>query len=121
MISWVTLWPLLVMPGLIMTGLGALATVKVHGHLFGGAAVRQWCDLHLVVANLPTNAAGRLESWLNLSPFVHQWIVYLIIVANINTLLLPLLYVAGEVILRLHRWGARKDLQLKRGADGAGG
>lgn len=120
MISWVTFWPFLLIPGLVMAGMGALVTLPVHGHLLGGEAVRDWCNAHLLLAWLPDSAAYRVETWLKEAPLMHQWILYLLVVMNVNALLLPFLYVAGEAIMRFHGWGVRLDLELKRRATRTG-
>jgi len=113
--TWVTFWPFLAIPSLVMIGLGGLVTVRFYGHLLGGEPIRQWCIDYLVFTWMPDSAGDRIVVWLSHAPLVHQWILYLLIAVNVNVLLLPAFYLIGEGILRFHHWGVRKDLELKRG------
>ncbi len=113
MTTWIGLWPLLVLPSILMIALGAVVTMPVAGHEIGGAAVQHWCVVHLLLDWLPGRVHNRLAIWFSGTDALHRWILYLLIVANVNTFLLPLLYGIGEGILRLQAWGVRTDLELK--------
>ena len=47
---------------------------------------------------------------------LQEWFFALAVAININALLLPLLYVAGELAIRISSWMARRDLELRRDA-----
>ncbi|MHB8348296.1 MAG: hypothetical protein ACYDHM_14230 [Acidiferrobacterales bacterium] len=121
MITWIRLWPFLALPGVLMIAMGAVVGVPVGGHEIGGAAVRNWCIIHLLLNWLPGGARNQLAAWIGRTDALHRWALYLLISVNVNALLLPLFFGLGAVIQRLQAWGARQDLELKSTAVRRGG
>ncbi len=121
MTTWMRLWPLLILPGVLMIALGAVVDVPVGGHEIGGAAVRNWCIMHLLLNWLPGAARDQLAAWARQTDTLHRWTLFLLISLNINALLLPLFFGIGAAMQRLQAWGVRQDLEWKSAAVRRGG
>ena len=111
--TWFGLWPLLILPAVMMIALGALVTPGLGGHGAGGNAVQYWCIVHLLLDWLPHAAQARLAAVLARADAPHRWMLYLLVTANVNALMLPPLYALGSGLLRLQAWSVRRDLELK--------
>lgn len=82
----------------------------------GGGVVREYFLNHILVPVLPNDAAMSLVQWFAHTNVVQEWFLSLFVVVNINGLLLPILFVLGQVLIVFSTWFTRKDIQLKRDA-----
>ncbi|MDA8362524.1 MAG: hypothetical protein M0Z84_01610 [Gammaproteobacteria bacterium] len=113
MTTWIALWPLLAVPCVLMIAIGAVPSLLLGVHEIGGAAVRNWCVVHLLLDWLPGDARVRLLVWFDRTDALRRWAFYLLIAINVNALLLPVLYGVGEAALRLQAWAVRRQLETQ--------
>lgn len=116
MITWVQVWPLLCLPTVLLGLVGLLPTIHTASRVLGGGPLREWVINHGLLPWLPYGAAGRVVEWFDQATVAHEWLLYMLVVLNLNALFLPVLYGLGEGWLRVRNWFARKDLELKRRA-----
>lgn len=116
MITWLQIWPLLALPTLILAAITAIPTNQINGRIMGGGPVREYFLNHILVPVLPNDAAVAVVQWFSHASAIQEWFLTLLVVVNINGLLLPLLFVFGQVLIWLSTWFTRKDIELKRDA-----
>ena len=116
MTTWIQLWPLMLMPTVILSALAALPTLPFNGRILGGGPVREVYLNHLVLPLLPADVSLSLVQWFAAASALQEWIFALAVAINVNALMLPLLYVFGIGVIRASSWFAKKNIQLKRDA-----
>lgn len=116
MLTWFGLWPMLLMPMLLMVAAGLIPLSQPFGRAFGGPLVREWSLNHLVLPLLPDGAGWQLVNWFAHASLAQEWTFYLLVALNVNALCLPFLYAFGEGLIRLRAWATRTDLDLKHQA-----
>lgn len=114
MITWIQLWPMLMLPTLFIGLACTLPTTQWQGRIIGGGPVREWLLNHWLLPFLSDSGAASLVAWFNIARPLQEWLLSLLIGINANALLLPALYFAGEGYIQLVAWFAKKDLELKR-------
>lgn len=114
MITWLTLWPLLLVPSIILTALASCPTVMFKGRVLGGGPVREFYLNHFVLPVLPHDVGARLVDWFSSATVVQEWFLALATAININAALLPLLYLLGFCVINVSAWMARKNIELQR-------
>ena len=71
MITWLTYWPALLTPTVILSALAGLPTRMFNGHLVGGGPVREYYLNHFILPVLPADAASSLvtspTNWVPIS------------------------------------------------------
>ena len=116
MITWLTYWPVLLTPTVILSALAGLPTLMFNGHLVGGGPVREYYLNHFILPVLPTDAASSLVAWFLTASGLQEWLLSFAVAVNINALMLPLLYALGVLIIGLSSWVSKKNIDLKRQA-----
>ena len=114
MITWIQLWPLMLMPTIILSALAAIPTRLFNGRLLGGGPVREYYLNHFILPVLPADASASLVQWFSGTSAVQEWFLAFAVSININALVLPLLYVFGIFVIQVSSWVAKKNIQLKR-------
>lgn len=114
MITWLKIWPLLLMPTVILSAIAAFPTSLIGGRVLGGGPVREYYLNHFLLPVLPADASASLVSWFSAASSMQEWLLAFAISVNLNAVLLPLLYVLGnfeqtsaarQAILTAHRSG----------------
>lgn len=116
MITWIQVWPILLLPTILIAGIAALPTAALKGRDLGGGPIREWLLNHLLLPLIPQDAGRALVAWFQHASGVQEWLVALLIALNTNAVLLPAFYGLGLVMIRTGNWFTNKDLELKRGA-----
>lgn len=114
MITWLKIWPLLLMPTVILSALAAIPTHIFNGRLLGGGPVREYYLNNFLLPVLPADASASLVQWFSTASSMQEWLLAFAVSVNINAILLPLLYVFGIFVIQVSSWVAKKDIQLKR-------
>ncbi len=114
MITWIQLWPVLMMPTIILSALSAMPTRLFNGRMLGGGPVREYLLNHVVLPLLPADASAALVNWFAAASSMQEWLLAFAVSVNINAMLLPLLYGLGVLVIQVSSWFAKKDIQLKR-------
>jgi len=114
MITWLQLWPVLLMPTIILTALASMPTHLFNGRLLGGGPVREYYLNHFILPVLPADASASLIQWFSTASAIQEWCVAFAVSVNINAIMLPLLYVFGIFVIQVSSWFAKKNIQLKR-------
>jgi hypothetical protein len=114
MITWLQLFPMLLMPTYVLGALAALPTVQAFNHLLGGGPVREWLLNHCLLSWLAPPAGHTVIGWFAHATAIQEWLLALLIALNLNALCLPLLYAVGNGLIRVKNWFAIKNLELKR-------
>lgn len=116
MTSWIRLWPLLLMPYVVMLGIGLMPTVHLFGRDLGGPYVREWVLNTWVLPWMPQDSAITLVGWFaKASPLQEMWL-HALIMLNLYALLFPVLLGTGALVIRYSVWSTATDLVLKRRA-----
>lgn len=114
MITWLTLWPMLLTPTIILAALASCPTFRYHGRMIGGGPVREFYLNHFLLPVLPHDAGASLVAWFSSATTVQEWFLALAVAVNINAAILPVLYGAGFCAISLSAWMARKNIELQR-------
>ena len=114
MLTWLRVWPLLVLPVLLITLLASLPTFEHNESLLGGGPVREWLLNQALLPLLPDTQAFVLVGWFESASVPAEWLLALLIAVNINALLLLPLYAIGGGMIALSQWLTRTELHLKR-------
>lgn len=114
MISWIQLWPLLIIPYVVLFSIGLLPTFTLYGHVVGGPLVREWLLNQFALALLPQNAGWSLVAWFETASVIQEIALHTLLSLNAYALAFPLFYLAGAAMIRLSAWSARIDLKQKR-------
>lgn len=114
MITWLQLFPILLLPTYVLGALAALPTVQAFNRLLGGGPLREWLLNHCLLSWFPTRAGNVLINWFASATVIREWLLAFLIALNLNALTLPLLYAAGSGLIRIKNWFAIKNLELKR-------
>ena len=114
MVTWIQLWPLMLMPTIILSALAAIPTRLFNGRVLGGGPVREYYLNHFILPVLPADASVSLVQWFSTASAIQEWCVAFAVSVNINALMLPLLYVFGIFVIQVSSWFAKKNIQLKR-------
>ncbi len=114
MITWLQLFPILLLPTYVLIALAALPTVHAFNRTLGGGPLREWLLNHCLLAWLPDVPGQVLVTWFAKATVLQEWLLALLIALNLNTLTLPLLYTAGNGLIRIKNWFVIKNLELKR-------
>lgn len=116
MITWLQLWPLLLMPTIILSALAGMPSRVFSGRLLGGGPVREYYLNHFVLPVLPADAGASLVAWFSTASGFQEWLLAFCVSINLNALMLPLLFAFGFVVIQLSTWFSKKNIQLKREA-----
>lgn len=116
MITWVQLWPLLAAPSFFGGLVCSIPTFVLKGALVGGGPVRQWIINNFLMPVIPVNAGEGLVVWFNSASVIEEWFAAFFVVLNVNAILLPALFLAGKLIIRVNAWLARVDINQRRNA-----
>jgi hypothetical protein len=114
MITWLQLFPILLLPTYVLGVLAALPTVTAFNRMLGGGPLREWLLNQLLLSWFPTHAGTALVEWFTHASIVQEWLLALLIALNLNAISLPLLYALGNGLIRVKNWFAIKNLELKR-------
>lgn len=93
MITWLQIWPLLLMPTVILSAIAAFPTSLIGGRVLGGGPVREYYLNHFLLPVLPADASASLVSWFSTASSMQEWLLACAVSVNLNAILLPLLYV----------------------------
>lgn len=114
MVTWLQLWWELLIPFIVISLLVTLPTIQWSGHLIGGGPLREWLLNQCVLPWLPTDMAHTLVQWWMSATTFQEISLSMLIALNINVVLLPVMYLQGELIIRYRAWAAAKSLDLLR-------
>jgi len=114
LITWLKIWPLLMMPTVIFSAIAAFPTFLIGGRVLGGGPVREYYLNHFLLPVLPADASVSLISWFSTASAMQEWLLAFAVSVNLNAMLLPLLYALGVFVIQVSSWVAKKDIQLKR-------
>ena len=114
MITWLSVAPFLLVPGMLVFFSGLVPMVDVLGTPIGGGLVREWCVNHLVLPLLPVADASRVVDWYMQTSFSGELALHALVSLNLNTALLLVLYPLAAGFIRVNNWAAKTDLALKR-------
>lgn len=116
MITWLQLWPVMLMPTVILTALASMPTRMFNGRFMGGGPVREYYLNHFMLPLLPADTGSQLVAWFSTASGMQEWFLGLAVSVNLNAVMLPLLYGLGVVIIGLSSWVSKKNIDLKRQA-----
>jgi len=114
LITWLRIWPLLMMPTAILSAIAAFPASLIGGRVLGGGPVREYYLNHFLLPVLPADASAALVGWFSTASALQEWLMAFAVSVNLNAILLPLLYVLGAFVIQVSSWVAKKDIQLKR-------
>ena len=114
MTTWFDLWWLLAMPVFFLGLLTGLPTLNVLGHDLFGFALRAWLVNHSLLQFMPDVLADRLVHWFLQADTLRQWALSFFVAINLNAFMLPILFIAGEGMIRWSAWSTRKTIELRR-------
>ncbi len=114
MISWIQIWPLLLVPYVLLCSVGVVPALDLFGHHIGGPWVREWFLNHLALPVLPSDAGWALVEWFSHASTAQEIGLHALISLNVYAVVFPLVYLVGFFIIRLSAWSASVDLEQKR-------
>lgn len=114
MITWYQVWPLLLLPSLILFPVGLLPDTTLFGEPFGGGIVREFAINHALLPLLSKEAGWRVVTWFGRASGAGETALYGLIVLNVNALSLPLIYGAMTLRMQFGAWYTRSELAAKR-------
>lgn len=114
MLTWFRLWPLLALPGFLLSLLISLPLFEIRHHLLGGPLVREWLLNHGLLPWLPVEQAAQIIHWFSQTSVIGEWLLAFLIALNMNAVLLLPLFLTGQLIIKLSAWTMRTELNLKR-------
>lgn len=116
MLTWLQLWPLLMMPTVMLSVIAALPTFAWQGRVLGGGVVREYYLNHFVLPLLPAETGAQLVAWFSTADGFQEWLLAFAVSINLNALMLPVLYGLGAVVIGVSSWVSKKNIDLKRQA-----
>lgn len=115
MISWIQLWPLLVIPYGVLFGIGLLPDVTFMGQPWGGALVREWLLNQILLPLLPSAQGWDLVAWYQQASITGELLLHALITLNLYVFFgFPLFLALGTVVIRINAWSRATDLIQKR-------
>jgi len=114
MITWITFWPVLTAPTILMTLLATIKTFTFNGKTLGGGPIREYYLNHLVLPLVPSEVGLRLVEWFAGATAVQEWFFAVAVAVNVNAVLLPLLYGLGATVISISGWFARMRINQRR-------
>ena len=116
MLTWFRLWPLLLLPTVLLMLGCSMPWLELRGRIVAGALLRQGLLNHIVLPLTPAEQGGQLVNWFTAATPLQEWLLALLISLNLNALLLPLLYALGHALIIVSGWYVRTELEHKRKA-----
>ncbi len=116
MTTWLRVWPLCVVPGVVLMLLGCLPQIAWVDKSVGGASVRAATVEVALVSWLPSAPREEFQRWYAAAPPATHYAVHAWLALNLNTLLLPLTYGLARACIASSAWSMRTEWELKRGA-----
>lgn len=113
MITWLRLWPLLLVPFVLMVLVGLLPEVTLGKATLGGPQFREGV-FNVMLSLFTWDARTQLVDWYHATNTWGELGAHALIGLNVNAALLPLLYGIGSAVVRFSAWASRADLNLKR-------
>ena len=113
MITWLRLWPVFLIPLLIMLPAGLLPHLNLGFLTFDGGVIRQWSVNTLLLPLLTQQDALLIVHYFQRASYVEEFLLYLFICFNVTVLLMPVFYLVGNVIIRVSTWFAVNELKQK--------
>ena len=104
-LTWFVLWPLLIMPSVVVIMLGAIPSLTVFDHVIGGFMFREKL-IRLLELFLPSDHIAQWHLLYDGANESTQILMHSVIAVNINLLILPLLYVVGTWMIAMNGWFA---------------
>jgi len=114
MITWIKIWPLMLVPLFIIVLIGLMPTFEFAGVGFGGGFIRQWVLNNFVFYLLPTSNFNLLVVWFMEANYLGEVVFYLLVSINLYLLVYPFFYGAGQLIIKVSAWMASTDLKQKQ-------
>jgi len=99
--TWFNIWPLLVVPFSMLIVAGFFPAVTVFELSFGGVDIRIFL-FNLVLNLLPFSLAADFANWYLATSLASQLLMHVLLVFNISVFSLPVVFVGGNVFLRVH-------------------
>lgn len=114
MTTWFSLWPVLMIPSVLVFVAGLIPGLSFLNHTFGGGMVRQWLVNHVLIPILPKDWGWLLVDWYQAASVAQELVLHALVAINMNALLLPVLYLGGEGVIRLSGWSASSAFKAQR-------
>lgn len=114
MLTWVYLWWICLIPLPLVFVVGALPSIPVFGQVIQGGVVREWFLNHLALPLLTDEAGWILVNWFDQASYGEELIFQLVIAVDVTLLLLPVMYVIGEIFIRLSAWAQTTSHEQRR-------
>lgn len=116
MITWLSYWPVLLLPTVILSALAGMPTRAFNGRMIGGGPVREYYLNHFMLPVLPSDWGAQLVAWFGTATGFQEWLLALAVAVNLNAIMLPALYGFGVQVIKFTSWASKKNIQLKRDA-----
>ena len=113
MLTWMRLWPLLLLPFVPLFLVGCLPTIPLMEVSLEGGIVRQWFVNHFLLPVLPHDWAVTLVAWFHQAGYWQELLLHFIVSVDLTLVLLPLMYGVGNLVIKLSAWGATTDHAMK--------
>jgi hypothetical protein len=114
MITWISFWPILLVPSALMTLVASVPTLRFNGKMLGGGLVREYYLNHIVLPLMPNDVGGRLVEWFASASVAQEWFFAFAVAINVNAALLPALYFFGCAVIGVSGWAARLRISQRR-------
>jgi len=115
MTSWIRLWPLVLMPYLVLLGTGLLPVSTFFGRPWGGPIVREWFLNEGLLSLLSPAMGWQLVRWYEQAELWQEILLHALISLNIYVfVVLPPLLLLAMGIIRFSAWSMATDLAQKR-------
>jgi len=116
MTSWIRLWPMLLIPYVVLCVIGLIPTLHIFGRDVGGPYIREWVLNECLLPLLPQSAAIRIVDGFAHATVAQEFLLHALIMLNVYALVFPLLFGFGMLVIKYSVWSTATDLALKRRA-----
>ena len=116
MMTWLHLWPVIILPLLALIGVGLIPKIELFGQTFSGAIAREVIMNHSLLSVLPHAQATRIVDAYRDATSQAEILLHILISLNLYTLVLPFLYLGCSLLIKVSAWHSATNLQLKQQA-----
>lgn len=113
MLTWIRLWVICPAPVFPIFLIGCFPSFEFMGNTVHGGIIRQWFVNQIALPVLPQAWAVQLVEWFEQASFAQELLLHLIISVDITLLLLPLMFLIGQVLISISAWASTTDHSLK--------
>jgi hypothetical protein len=113
MLTWIRLWVICPAPFVPLFLVGCFPSFELMGKTVHGGIIRQTFVNYVALPVMPQDWAVQLVAWFEQANYFQELLLHLIISVDLTLVLLPLMFLIGQVLISVSAWASTTDHSLK--------